>query len=237
MWNIIFLLSFFFKIPPEKSVRSILLDRINYWWESGEQETIPWIFPDLHTNPAPQRRNKFLEAIKKVTWSIDSLLWRIVSWFSSPKTFHFIFRTRIEFLIKLINRANYFFFARASFFQLEINLKNRFIRKGNFREKIGHGKERGLELFTNSCHFIENENMWTNMKESYSVVKPFLTRFPRFFVTGPYHERLHLSERWVSWKYIRFRGESSRQVILGRGRDHRVALKRSHLVVPGIRPR
>lgn len=38
-------------------------------------------------------------------------------------------------------------------------LKNRFIRKGNFREKIGHGKERGLELFTNSCHFIENENM------------------------------------------------------------------------------
>lgn len=118
VWNIIFLLSFFFKIPPEKSVRSILLDGINYWWESGEQETIPWIFPDLHTNLALQRRNKFLEAIKKVTWSIDSLLWRIVSWFSSPKTFHFIFRTRIEFLIKLINRANYFFFARASFLQL-----------------------------------------------------------------------------------------------------------------------
>lgn len=76
------------------------------------------------------------------------------------------------------------------------------------REKIGQGKECVLELFTNSCHFIENENMWTNMKESYSVVKPFLTRFPRFFVTGSYHERLHLSERWVTWKYV-FRGESS----------------------------
>lgn len=135
---------------------------------------------------------------------------------------------------KIDKSSRLLFLVRASFLHTSRKLFERKKRKGKEKEifgKIGHGKECALELFTNSCHFIENENMWINMKESYSVVKPFLTRFPRFFVTGSYHQRLHLSERWVTWKYV---FEANRVPVAGNSGPRAgpsVALKRSHLVV------
>lgn len=60
----------------------------------------------------------------------------------------------IKIIIKLINRSNYILFlVRVQVFRF---LKNYLKKK---KEKIGQGKECVLELFTNSCHFIENENM------------------------------------------------------------------------------
>lgn len=67
----------------------------------------------------------------------------------------------IKIIIKLINRANYILFlVRVQVFRFLKNYLKKKKEKEIFpREKIGQGKECVLELFTNSCHFIENENM------------------------------------------------------------------------------
>lgn len=63
---------------------------------------------------------------------------------------------------KIDKSSRLLFLVRASFLHTSRKLFERKKRKGKEKEifgKIGHGKECALELFTNSCHFIENENM------------------------------------------------------------------------------
>lgn len=166
--------------------------------------------------------NKFLNKKLPLIDSLhDCLLFHsletIVRWpfeeqsFSSLKTNGILFYSVHK---KLINRVNYFFRG-----QVSLQEKKRIPLRENWTARIVY-------------KFLVTLNQHERESQRRKIVS---NAFSTFFCYRLFLPRTSSPVRTVSNLEIRFRGES-KQVILGRGRDHRVALKRSHLVVPGIRP-